>query len=441
MKTLFLVLFSCLMMVSPRGFGQDSIPIKKIDSLLISAKDSLFVLDSTSIDLGEESKVITPSLEELIRKGRTYSLQANELILDLQKGLDTTELAEEIPSILETISAIRERTKTPNTNFNFRYVNALFRILRSTEVNNQELNDQLQARLNNLQSLDSLLKTIKNDEFFKYKLRDTLLLPMYSGEIQNLKKNIHKIDSTIYQQELQAARYQSQLSQITIGIMEIRRYLEIKKTELEKNLLKKEINFIWESYSIPSPKSILQITVESLKLNYLFLLRQLRVKPFLSYLSLIILLGGYWVINHILKKIKRDKESGDIIFSRVKYLEKRPFASVMVALLPLVFFMFDAESIALLTFFMYLLVFFSSILIFNAFPIHTFVKWMILVVIFIFFTISNLYWEIAYQERMYFQIGNIITLIFLWQIPKKFTSDDPHDILFLRRLRILTKWR
>ena len=438
MKKLFLVLFSCFLLASHHGFGQDSTSIKKIDSLLVSAKDSLIIFDSTLIETNLQPQVITPPFEELIRKGRTYSIQANEIMLALQKTLDTNRLDEEIPTVLQTISTIQDRTSTPNTNFNFRYVNALFRILRSTEENNQELDALVQGRLDDLQGLDSLLKTIKNDEFFKYKFRDTLLLPMYTEEIQNLKKNIHKLDSTIYHQELQAARYQSQLSQITIGIMEIRRYLEIKKTELEKNLLKKEINYIWESYSIPSPKSIFQITLESLKLNYLFLLRQLRVSPILSYLSILILLAGYWMINQTLKNIKKDKESGDIIFSRVKYLEKRPLASVMVALLPLVFFMFDAESIALLTFFMYLLVLFSSLLIYNAFPFHTFIKWMILVVIFIFFTISNLYWEIAYQERMYFQIGNIITLIILFQIPKKFTSDDPSEVLFLRRLRILT---
>ncbi len=437
MKKIFPVLFSCLFSGWIPGFAQDSTSLKKIDSLLVSAKDSLIIVDSSLIGPNPQPEVISPSFEELIRKGRIFSLQANEIILELQDGMDSSRFEDEIPEMQKTIAAINNRAKTPNTNFNFRYVNTILRILRSIEDNNKELDLQVQERLDRLNDLDSLLRSIKNDSFFKYKLRDTLLLPMYMTEIQQLKENIHSLDRTIYRQELQAARYQSQLSQITIGIMELRRFVGIKRKQLERNLLKKEINFIWESYNIPSPKSIFQITLDSFKLNYLFFVRQLKVSLFNSYLALVLLIGGFLLVRQTLKNIGKDQETQTIIFSRIKYLDRRPFASVMIALLPLVFFLFDSESISLLTFFMYLLVLFSSFLIYTTFPLRTFAKWMILVLIFIFFTISNLYWEIAYQERMYFQIGNLISIYILWTIPRKFTSDDPNEVKFLKKLRIL----
>ncbi|PZV85382.1 hypothetical protein CLV31_103174 [Algoriphagus aquaeductus] len=72
----------------------------------------------------------------------------------------------------------------------------------------------------------------------------------------------------------------------------------------------------------------------------------------------------------------------------------------MLALLPLVFFMFDTASIAFLTFFIYLQVLFSSVLIFDNFQTRTAWKWIVLVFLFLFISISNLYWEIAYQERI-----------------------------------------
>lgn len=438
MKKYFTFLLSFFLLVSSQVSGQDSTITKKIDSLLLSAKDSLIFLDSSLLQSELPAFVLTPSLEELIKKGRTYSLQANEIMLELQERLDTTRFAEEIPAMEQTIATIRERAQSPNTKFNFRYVNALLRILNTTEENNEELDKLLQSKLDRLHVLDSLMTGIKRDDFFKYKIRDTLLLPMYTTEIENLKNNLHFLDSTIYRQELQAARYQSQLSSITIGIMELRRYVEINKSILEKNLLKKEINFIWESYSIPSPKSIFQITLDSIKLNYLFLLRQLRAEPVISFLALVILIVCFGIVKSTLNNIEKDKEFGKIILGRVKYLVKRPFASVMMAVLPLVFFMFDTGSVALLTFFMYLLVIFSSILIFMAFPLRVFMKWLILVLIFVFFSISNLYWEIAYQERMYFQIGNLIFLFILWQIPRKFSSDDEAEVTFLIRLRLLT---
>lgn len=438
MKKPFATLLLLSLVVFSRVFGQDSSASNPIDSLLLSAKDSLIFLDSTLLEAEIPPVAQAPSLEDLIKKGRTYSLLSNEIILELQESIDTSRFAEEIPEMVNTISAIRERAKTPNTNFNFRYVNALLRILKTTEENNEELDGLLQSRLDRLEVLDSMLTGIKSDDFFRYKIRDTLLLPMYSDEIARLKMNLHHMDSTIYRQELQAARYQSQLSSITIGIMEMRRYVETNKSLLEKKLLQKEINYIWESYSIPSPKSIFEITLDSIKLNYLFLLRQLRADPFITFLAPLILILCFGMVKYTLRRIKEDKEFGKIILGRIKYLDKRPFASVMLALLPLILFLFDTGSIALLTFFMYLLVFFSTILIFTAFPIRVFIKWMILVVIFLFFSLSNLYWEIAYQERLYFQVGNLVTLFILWQIPKKFKSDEESEVKFLGNLRLVT---
>lgn len=439
MKKHFTILLSLTLFVCSQVSGQDSIVSPQADSLLsLTAKDSLIFLDSSLVQVESPPIIATPSLEDLIKKGRTYSLQANEIILELQDGLDTTRFEEEIPVMERDLSTIRERAKDTNANFNFRYVNALLRILKTTEQNNSELNDLLQSKLDRLEILDSLLTSIKTDDFFKYKIRDTLLLPMYSGEIEKLKTNLHFVDSAIYRQELQAARYQSNLSTITIGIMELTRYVANNKSLLEKRILKKEINYIWESYSIPSPKSIFQITLDSLKLNYRLLMRQFRLNKPITFLAIVILIVCYWIVKRNLTKIEKDKEFGKIILDRVKYLAKRPFASVMMAVLPLVLFLFDTGSIALLSFFMYLLVIFSSILIYTAFPLRVFLKWMVLVLIFLFFSLSNLYWEIAYQERLYFQIGNLITLYILWQIPKKLKSYEKTEIKFLHKIRFVT---
>jgi len=438
MKRFLSVLFAFFIFIQIPVFGQDSSLGQKVDSLLTFSKDSLVVLDPSQRRIDSDTIYITPSLEELISKGRRYTFLANEIMLELQEPLDTALFSSEIPLMNQTLESLRERTKTPNTKFNFRYINALIRILETTEEKNEELDQIVQKRLNRLGVLDSLLMTVKGDDLFKYKIKDTLLLPMYSGEIQNLKKNVYSIDSTIYRQELQAARYQSMLSSISIGLSELKRYVETNKTILEKNLFKKEINYIWESYSIPSPKSILDITFDSLGLNFLFLKNQLTDNFIASVAALLILIIASILIRQTVRRIERDKEYGKIILGRIKYLDERPIASTAVALLPLVFFLFDTSSITLLTFFIYLQVFFSSILIYRSFPRHTFVRWMVLVVIFIFFTISNLYWEIAYQERMYFEIGSLIFMSILWNIPKNFTSEDPKEIDFLKKLRFVT---
>lgn len=438
MKKLFLFTSALFIFLQSSVFGQNSDLGQSSDSLLSFSKDSLVVLDPSQRKTVSDTIFITPTLEELISKGRKYTFLANEIILELQQPLDTALFNSEISIMNETLGSLRERTSTPNTKFNFRYVNALIRILESTEEKNTALDEIIQERLDQLQVYDSMLMTIKKDDLFKYKIRDTLLLPMYTGEIEKLKLNVYSIDSTIYRQELQAARYQSLLSSISMGLSELKRYVETNKTILEKNLFKKEINFIWESYSIPSPKSILDITFDSLRLNFIFLKNQLSQNPLSAIIGLIILAVASYLVRKIILGIERDKEYGKIILGRIKYLDKRPIASTMVALLPLVFFLFDTSSITVLTFFIYLQVLFSSILIYRTFPLHTFIRWIVLVVIFLFFTISNLYWEIAYQERMYFEIGSIIFISILWNMPKNFKSEDEKEVIFLKTLRMVT---
>ncbi|MFN3997811.1 mechanosensitive ion channel family protein [Algoriphagus sp.] len=438
MKKFLSVLFTFFISLQLPVFGQNSNLEQKVDSLLSFSKDSLVVLDPSQRRSASDTVYITPSLEELISKSRRYTFLANEIMLDLQEPLDTAQFNSEIPAMNETLESLRERTNSPNTKFNFRYINALIRILETTDEKNISLDKIVQERLDRLGVLDSLLMTIKRDDLFIYKIKDTLLLPMYSGEIQNLKKTVYAIDSTLYRQELQAARYQSMLSTISMGLAELKRYVETNKTILEKNLFKKEINYIWESYSIPSPKSILDITFDSLRLNFLFLKNQLSESLVASIAALLILIIASVIIRQTVRRIERDKEYGKIIIGRIKYLDETPIATTAIALLPLVFFLFDTSSITLLTFFIYLQVFFSSILIYRYFPRHTFIRWMVLVVIFIFFTISNLYWEIAYQERLYFEIGGLIFISILWNLPKNFTSEDPKEIDFLKKLRFVT---
>ncbi|MBC6368706.1 mechanosensitive ion channel family protein [Algoriphagus sp. AK58] len=438
MQKIFLQLLFCLCFSLPTEvFSQDSVKRSFSDSLFVSAKDSLLVKDTLS-NRTTRFDADFPSLEELIRKGKTFSLLANEIRIELQDKLDTIRFHEEIPEMEETLRALENRVKTPNTKFNFRYILALERILGSIKENNQELDQLAQSRLDRLQYLDSTLRAIKRDDFFLYKLRDTTLLTAYSDEIQNLRINIHYLDSTIYQQELLAATYQAKLSRITIGLLELERYVDTNKTFLEKNLLKKEINYFWETYDIPSPKSILDITKESLSLNFFFLKRQLFLHPSLSIFSVLVLLIGYLALKRIVLKISKDKEFGAIILGRTNYLKNQVLATTMMAVLPLVFFLFDTGSIALLTFFIYLQVIFSTILIFSRFKLSSALKWLVLVFAFVFVSISNLYWEIAYQERMYFQISNLIYLFLLWQIPKKFESDDANEVLFLNKLKLLT---
>lgn len=419
--------------------GQSTLLSTKGDSLLMSSKDSLFLVEPEDSLAKTGKSEIVPSLEELIKKGKAYTLLSNEIRVELEKKLDTAFLYTELTGIEAVLTSLESRTKNPETKFNFRYVNALDRILEKTQKANDDLDKTVQEKLDNLNSQDSLLSIIRNDELFRFRIRDTLLLPNYTAEIDRLKKSIHVLDSALFKELLFAARFQSQLSINTIRIRDLGLYVEKSQEILENSLLSKEINYLWEDYSVPSPKSIIKITLDSLKINFLLLNRQLNGQGLSVFVSLLLIFSFYVLVLRILKNIKLTDENSGLILSRMRFLTKSPIAGIVVSLVPILFFLFEQGSINFITLAIFIQVFFSTILIFRSFGNLIRIKWLILLVIFIIFSLSNLYWEIAYQERMYLLFGDILAILVLVRFgSNRFTSVDKSEEKFVNLIRIVS---
>ncbi|MDX5337998.1 MAG: mechanosensitive ion channel [Cyclobacteriaceae bacterium] len=398
---------------------------QKTDSLLISKKDSLIVLTDPSLLPDSVPEEFVPTLDELIKKGRRYSLQSNEIQMELSKTLDTLALASEIAGLQEIVSSIEQRSNASDQNYNFRFVNALRRIINTSEDQAQELDLIVQEKLDRLEYFDSLLSTIRNDNFFKFKIKDSLLLPNYSQEIELLKKNLQLIDSAIFHQELQAARFQSQLSFIAIKISRLHDFIEQSKSQLEKAILQKELNYLWEDYSISSPKSVLKITLETLELNWALFKRQIRAHVFSTVFSILVLLTGIFLVQISLPKLNESSTESEqsLIISRLRFLVKSPIIGVIIAFTPILIFLFDLGSVTFVTFSLIIQVLLCTVVIFRTFGKALILKWLVILLVFLLFAISNLYWEIAYQERMYFLIGSILVILVLTGLKKQFKSE------------------
>lgn len=436
MRILILIAFSFGLVFPSFAWQQQGGDPSELDSMMTSLKDSLLVKsDLDSIASRRKSQDML-TLEELINKGKSYTLLSNEIRLELENSLDTSYLSSEIASIDAVLVQLEKRAGNPEAKFNFRYVNALDRILEKTQEGNLELDLQVQNKLDNLNRLDSILNEIRNDHLFNIKIHDTLLLPNYVIQLERLKRNIHTLDSTLLGQVITAARFQSQLSMNTIRLGDLKLYVEKSKSLLEKSLFTKEINFIWEDYLIPSPKSILKITTESLGINLLLLRRQLSTQTVSLILSFVLIIGLYLILRLVMRQIKEDLENSELVLGKMRFLPKSPFAGLMVSLIPVLYFLFEQGSINFIALVIFFQVAFSSWLIFKSFDKLIVFKWLGLVVIFIFFTLSNLYWEIAYQERMYFLLGDVIALLILARIGSgKFASDDKNEEKFVNRIR------
>ncbi len=398
-----------------------------------SPTDSLFV--ESQADNGQDSVKKNsgiPTLEDFIKKGKSYSILANQIKLEIGKPLDTLELTAHIRSINGFLEEIETRTKQPGQNFNLRYINALSWFIDDIRHQNEDFEEIVDKKMNELMRLDSTLQTIKEDKFLTYELKESNLIPTYTESIINLRNNLFYLDSSIYQQELRTAKFQSELSKISINLTVIEQFIDSSKKELERSLLKKEINYIWDANPLSSPKTILEITKESFMLNSRLLARYFASQSPQLVFSLLLILSVYWVMKKVIQKIESQKEFGKLILDRVTYFAKYPLASTMISILPLVVFIFERPSLTFFTFILVVQIIFTTKLIIKNYHKRAVVQWMVMVVIFLFFAASNLYWEIVYQERIYILFGSIIPLYIAGVSSRKFKSSNEKDTRFLK---------
>lgn len=388
------------------GFAQDTNPSQS------SIVEGLFVEDASFDSLVQATidSPPKPTLEDLISKGKLYSVLANQIKLSLFKPLDTLEYSEQIEAFSNTIDRISLSIQTPGKNFNLRYINGLNWVTNNIGEQNEDFEKKVDKRMSELTNLDSLLKTIKSDKLLTYNLKDSSIIPAYSEAILNLKEDIKMLDSALYSQQLITARFQSEISKINISLMSLDQFIETNKKELERSLLTKEINYLWETNSIPSPKTILEISRESIDLNYGFLKSYLAMNKGSLGLSLLLIGFVYFLMKSVMRKIESQKDFGKLILERVRFFNKHPFSATMTSLLPLLVFLFERPSLVFITFLIILQVGFTTVFIFQEYEKKDIQKWILMVLFLLFFSVSNLFREVIYQERIYFLLGILFPL-------------------------------
>ena len=430
LKSLFFILLS--LFLASAVIGQDTIPSSS------SIVNELFVEDASFDSLVDVTIAAPqqPTLEDLISKGKLYSILANQIKLDLFKPLDTLEYSQEIIEFNNTIERITQSIQTPGKNFNLRYINGLNWVTNNIGRQNQDFEKTIDKRMSELTHLDSLLKTIKNDKLLTYNLKDSSIIPAYSEAILKLKEDIIMLDSALYSQQLITARFQSEISKVSINLMTLDQFIEINKKELERSLLTKEINYIWETNSIPSPRTILEISKESIDLNFGFLKTYLADNKASLSLSLFLIGFVYFLMKTVIKKIESQKDFGNLILERVRFYKKYPFSATMTSLLPLLVFLFERPSLVFITFLIILQVTFTTVLIYEEYEKRDFLKWIFMILFFVFFSISNLFREIVYQERFYLLIGSLFPLYVSGISSRKFKTEDKKEETFLTKISL-----
>ncbi|MCH6234945.1 mechanosensitive ion channel family protein [Cognataquiflexum rubidum] len=406
-RIIFLLLFSFLVCFS--GKAQDIPVIGSIDSLL-----ELNVEEQLKEAVAESR----PSLEGSIKKVQAYTIALNSMNQVLKKGLDTVQIMQAIPDAQRILNRITETLSPENTRINLRYLTALENVLAYTDRRVKDVDLLIFARIEELVALKEKMDSIQNDDLLKYSFRDTTMLVEYQVSIKSLKSKVHDIDSALNNQRILTAVFQTRVSTILNDIDLRVEDLRQARIQLERTLFDKENNFIWEPKDFPNATRLWDVFNEALWINKWFVGNYLsRNIPMTIFLIGLVFLLHYYIRQNI-KKIRVEKEFAAIIFGRLKYLHRHPFLSSLVVIIALSPFFYPYPPAVFLSLLLFILVTISTILIKNRLSSKAFRLWMVVYFLFFISVLSNLYWQVAFQERWHLLVFNMLGIFLGWKMIK-----------------------
>lgn len=406
-KTIFL--FAFLLIASHFGFAQETPPVSSIDSLL-------------ELSIEEELKEVVvdkkPSLEGSIKKVQQFTTTLNGMNQVLKKELDTTDIMKAVPDAQRVLDRISETLSPENTKINLRYLTALENLLAYTERRMKDMDEGVFDRIEELVVLKEKLDSIQNDDLLKYSFRDTTMLVEYQVSIKSLKAKVHETDSILNSQRILTAVIQSRVSTILNDIDLRVEDLRQARIQLERTLFDKENNYIWEPKDFPNTDRLVDIFFEAMRINRWivgnYLSRNIPLSLFL--VGTVFLL--FYYINLNIKKIRLEKEFSAIIFGRLKYLHKHPFLSALLVILAISPFFFPYPPAVFFALLLFILVTVTTLLLRTRLSSKAFMLWLLVYFLFFISVLSNLYWEVAYQERWHLIVFNVLGIFLGWKMIK-----------------------
>ncbi|PSL03774.1 mechanosensitive ion channel family protein [Cecembia rubra] len=361
-------------------------------------------------------KVDRLTLEENIKKAQQYTLQLNRVNHVVNQSLDTAKLGRILPRA-ELFSVLAgTRLENQETKMNLRFLNALenWMVSISEELTNGER--LISNRAAQLMEVRLKLDSIQQDALMRASLRDTTLLPEYQLTISTLRTNLSKTDSTLNQQRLIAASYQSRASNLIIRLNDIKDRIIGQKRELERALFEKETNFIWEPRDFPSTERLIYVFRDSVRFNLNITRNYIINHLGTTFFLLLLVILFYTWINKNLKKIASNKEFSELILGRLKYISKNTLLSAFLVITSLAPFFYPNPPVPLFSLILVITVSLSGILLRNRIGEDSFKVWWMMFALFLISIASNLYWEVAYQERWHLLVFSLFGIYIGWNL-------------------------
>jgi len=402
--------------------------------------DSLFQSNEDSLDHStQDSTLGKRTINAVIQTLERYIIASNHINKILEREIDTVQINQELPILEARISTVRDRLEYQANDINLRYLSALKNFTGYQTKRIESWKELIDKRSQDIHQAYDSLEKIRTDKILQLSLKETDRLPAFQEQLNTLNRRIATADSIYLNRQLKLAHYQSRISNALIEVSNFNEEIKERESTLEKALFNKEINYIWQKSSYRGTKDLLKVIDHSLIVNTIILSGYGETNISTHFIIIFFGLLFYLWFKYLLRHIKAEKEFSDIILQRTKFIPKRPLLSALIIVLPFASFFYQSPPVILIVGILWLLMLVTTVLIKPVIKKKIYLYWWIFLFMLVIYSISNLYIEIAYEERWPLLLLSILSIGLAYNIIgtiKNSKLTHPKYIIFLIQLFI-----
>jgi small-conductance mechanosensitive channel len=348
------------------------------------------------------------SIGNLLQRVEHYTTTYNQINNNLAEGLDTVEISRELPPVIRRIDRIvtlGNTHKSSTLRYLFVLRDNLDRMqdkLEGWQADLADINTKLVQNQGDLFKFnkDSLLKTVPSD---------SLVQLSFFSHLKVLKELWHRVDSANRSALIKINLLQDKTSVSYTKILDETDHLDAKIGDFATKALAGESDFIWNvDNHYNSFDTAWNSTIKLNQALFNYFLKTFTERHLIVIAFALLVLG--WVIYNRIKA-KRINDSLDSIFSQANYIYKKPVISallVVTAISP--YFYTHPPAVFLETFFLVSIIL-SLILIRKELLGASFNFLILLFVLTIVYSISNLFIQLSDIDRYVIFALSVISII------------------------------
>jgi len=433
MRNLFKLISLSLIMVLCFGIRYDSsAQVKPKKHTKHSVRDSLRQKVLQRDSMMRSFKRSDGSVNNLLGKIEEYTALYNETNSDLSRGFDTLEISERLPT-LERRMALMRNTIDNSTTLN--YLITIRDMIDHVTAQMSNWEDQLSAGNDELDKMRQDISNFKQDTVLRTVPADSSLRVKCYLQVQELEKKWAKLDSCTKKSIIKLGLLENRVSSLSILLIDLDDRIDLKIHAFTLKAMTDEYGYMWDMHKTDRLDTALN---KSYKLNFrLYKYFFTSKSNYYSHIGSIFLLLLFlvWIISSR-RKIARVKENAKNIFYQTHYIVKQPVVSALAVMSIIAPYFYDHPPQIFSQTTLLIMMAVIGALIKDNWPKPLFLFWLVLFVLTIIFSVSNLMILITYADRVILLLASIVAIYAAYKLIKdvKLSPDTypPHLEVILK---------